>query len=287
MKKSFFQFQEQFKIIDIVKGAEIGMAPPVAIRNLKIFAKQVSNALQSSPANLLARLEIELNKYGYSLGELDSDITFEDTGDEDFVLIAFPDGEEIKNVFISIKWSKTNSEIYQYSPNILSYNVKMTVNEIDPSDYDTLVNSGSIHVENDDDFEGDYIFGDDDSDLIGESAEDEYHRSHLETITNTELKRKLQSYRKTDPKKYEHAVSEFEKRGLKENTDLKESVRTKFQGKRVTITGKNDSIVSLEVTPNSLFIETTNEHGTSFFECIIHDAEKVMTTLMDHFIDKK
>lgn len=150
-------------------GAYPNMASPIAIRELNIFAKRMTGAMQPSIEEVITKIEREVNRYGYTLGELESD-EFEENGAEGFALFNFNDGEPLKNVVMELEWERTSPEVYDYAPTVLKNLVKLKVHEIDPDDWETFVTTGTMEVPEDDDYVGDPIFGDDDSDDLKEES---------------------------------------------------------------------------------------------------------------------
>ena len=169
-KKTLKALREELNIVDYKVGMIEGLASPVAIRDLKMFGKQISNALQPDMKVLLGTIEKELNKYGFSLGEIDSDGDWDDNGSEDFVLVKFPHGEEIKNIYLTLSWKRVAPDSYEYRSEKLEFSVDLTVNEIDPEDYETMLDSGEVEVNGDDSIDGDDVFGDDDTDVVKEES---------------------------------------------------------------------------------------------------------------------
>lgn len=150
-------------------GVITNLADPITIRNVKYFAKQISNAAQPDPATVFAKIEDELNKYGYTLGDIEGG--FETAGSEDFVLYRFPDGEMIRNVALSVMWEKTNQVQVPVAKDILSYDFRVSLNVIDPNKFDSLLAGDEVEFEDDDLIDGDELYGDDDTDYVSESAE--------------------------------------------------------------------------------------------------------------------
>lgn len=104
------------------------------------FSKQVSGALQSSMYDTFVKIDRELGKFGYTLGDIgEQDQVFEDEDGEDLIIYRAFDGEPVKNVFLSILWKRVAPQIYRYSDKALEYSVKLTVNQIDPAEFDDLM----------------------------------------------------------------------------------------------------------------------------------------------------
>lgn len=228
------------------QGEIRGLATPVAIRDLKEYGRQVSNALQPSIPQLLANMEKELNKYGFSLGEIDSSDSFEASGEEDFIVFSFPNGEELKNLFLSLKWEKVSTPTtYEFRQEKLENSVKLSVSEIAPEDFEDMLANGDVSIQGDDSIDGDELYGDDDDDYVKEENISESEIPKLTTIrgnliqeganlnriaksTTPEIKQAAKKSAKYIEQAEEAIFQVIEKnRGLKEET----SFRVQFDGK--------------------------------------------------------
>lgn len=215
---------------------------PAVVRQLKNVARKMSNSAQPQIKVFLSDLEKHLRNYGYTFGVIDTEQPFEDSGSEDFVVMRFPDGEIVRNVFITVQWEKTNSLIYKYRPHVLNYSVNVSINEIDPDDFEKIINGEAVFVQNDDDYTGDSLTGDDDSDLMKESKDShdkeayqvfvrkmmKKHNFDIKTATDKETK---VFFNKID--KLWNSEKEKGNDGLKENTSLQErkiTVKAKAKG---------------------------------------------------------
>lgn len=121
------------------QGVEKDIMPAGSLRKVKTIARQISNASQPNIPQVITRIDEELRKYGYTLGEVDFPEDFDDQGEEDFAVIAYPEMTMVRNVYITVKWERTNSMIYKYSPDVLSYAVRVLANIVDPTDFDSMV----------------------------------------------------------------------------------------------------------------------------------------------------
>jgi len=265
--KSFNQLlEEQFKL-------QSDLAHPAAIRHMKEFARQVSVSQQPDISIFITqKLEQELNKFGYTLGELDNEIPFDKDGSEDFVVFTHPDKAELKNVYLSIEWERSSPEIYDHSPEVLETRVKMTVNEISPMEFDSFVNDAL-----------------NESEELEEAVDPNFKKS-LKDLSDSQLKQKLKYYREKDQDKYNAIVTEFEMRGLKEETDLEESVeleeayRVKTLGKAIVI-DSDDSILKVNVSNSGqivLMIDGDDMHASIVIPA--NKAQDFITKLTDHLI---
>ena len=112
------------------------------IEHMTKFAQQISGAFQSTMPNLLAKMEIELNKFGYTLGELDDTPDFdEDT--EDFVIFKKAGNEMVENVYITVEYEKMASGVQMdiRPDSNLSLRVQMTVNKVTPDEMAEILHS--------------------------------------------------------------------------------------------------------------------------------------------------
>lgn len=182
-------------------GTVENLLPPGPLNHIKKFAKQLSNAFQPNVPAALEKIEVELNKFGYTLGEIDMDEPFGSEGEESFVIVAKSSDEVQENVYLTLKYKELSSgQQYQYRSDgsELRYDVRLVVNEVDPED-----------------FEWDETGSD-----VGEFAESveelEEAGIDLSQLSDSQLKASLKRWRDTDQQKYNAAVSEMESRGLKE-----------------------------------------------------------------------
>ena len=167
--KTFFQLREDTDFY----AANDTILSPSTIRELKGFAKHISTSLQPSPRDVLDCLEIELNKYGYTLGPMDMDLEFEDDSSEDFVIIGTSSKETQKNAYITLSWEQTAPIILDVIPKALHYKMKMIINEISPSEFEDMMDSAmNSDYDLDDYFVGDDIDGENPS-YYGEGLEDQ------------------------------------------------------------------------------------------------------------------
>lgn len=167
---------------------------------------RLSNQLNNDPGIIvdieryIEKIEQELNNIGYTLGDFESN-DFGDEGEEDFVIFKYSDRDEaIENVFLSIEWDESG--------------IKMTVNEIDPMEFDDLFNAGEIEIDNTPDYR------DDDTDMMNQYvSEQTQFEKEVEDASDNKLKALLKKYKDKDDKKYNIVVNEFEQRGLQESND--------------------------------------------------------------------
>ena len=136
-----------------VVGSEVGLVKnkvtPEVVEHLKKYADSISKSFQPRMKTLLASLETELNKFGYTLGELDESDNDQDTdesGDsEDFVVKEKASGEVCGNVYITIDWEKLSSG--SYAPNAMGtahallLSVTMTVHETTPEELNQMLDN--------------------------------------------------------------------------------------------------------------------------------------------------
>lgn len=111
------------------------------INHLKQFAKKFSQLPKKNLEQMFADIETELQKFAFTLGKIDtSDIEDEDADSEDFVIFKFATHEEVKNIYLSLDWSKLDAPTtFDGRPEIYKIQATLTVNEIDPADFDDMV----------------------------------------------------------------------------------------------------------------------------------------------------
>jgi len=122
---------------------------PRTLTHLGKFADQISNAFQPTLPRLIKKIESELSKFALTLGELDMEMDSDDgeKGSEDFMVYDHSTGEPMKNIFITLKWKSAAAKIYDQSPDKLELSVTLTINEIDPAEFDTLTKDAVVTVE--------------------------------------------------------------------------------------------------------------------------------------------
>ena len=130
-------------------GAVTDILQPQDLANIKEFARQLSASFQANIPETLKQVETELNKFGYTLGELDMELPFGEVGEEDYAVLVFSTGDAVRNVYLTLSWL-TLSSGQQYSLRAdgseLRLDVKLKINEIDPEEFDFLMvdNSDSV-----------------------------------------------------------------------------------------------------------------------------------------------
>ena len=153
MTKTFKQLIEATG--DIVKNI-IG---PAELRELKTLAKQLSSAFQPDIPQTLQKIEDKLNFFGYTLGELDLDIPFEDSDSEDYFVLTNVDQEIVKNVYITVSWDTLASgqQVAERPDGAkLEASVKVDVNEVSPEELQDMIDASLTDGE-------EYIVQDEDS----------------------------------------------------------------------------------------------------------------------------
>lgn len=171
---------------------------PRELENLQKFAQQISQAFQPSLPQLLERIELELNKYGYSLGELDMEMPFDENGEEDFLVVKYNDSAIANNVVMTLSWNRISGKQYDYR-----------------SDGSALINSVTLEFHEQDGDSMDSIFEHFEIELISEAVDSVFIGS-LKRLSDSQLRQKLRYYRDKDEAKYNAIVSEIDHRGIKE-----------------------------------------------------------------------
>lgn len=103
---------------------------------LEKFTKKMSAAFQSSLPNVLEKIETELNKFGCTLGELDSELPFEDTGSEDFAIFKFAAQEMVTNAYLTLDWETISGQQNPHRPDgsKLRYDIHLELVRNNPMD---------------------------------------------------------------------------------------------------------------------------------------------------------
>ena len=132
------------------------------------YAEQISHAFQPEMPQLLAHIETELNKFGYTLGQLDDmEDEDEDEGDDDLNIFQKATREPVMNVYVNLDWERLESGQHSaIRPDgaKLVLSVTMTMMEVSQEEMEAIMKD----VENQDNEIGD---GDNDSDDIDADTE--------------------------------------------------------------------------------------------------------------------
>lgn len=146
-KKSFSDLREA---IGVVVG---DIMSPSYLMYLRKFASQFSSVYQPDPAKALDRIELELNKYGYSL-LLDSDHGIEEgEGGDDYMIYVASTGDPIKNVYLQFDYEEVSGQQVSLRDDggKLRYDVHITFEEIDIGEMDHIL-AGAIASSDNPDF---------------------------------------------------------------------------------------------------------------------------------------
>lgn len=113
------------------------------INNLVKFAQQLSGAFQPDMILIINKIENELNKFGLTLGDVDVDTPFEDSGTDDYVILFYATKDPVKNMFLTLSWRKISGKQFEYTQEgaKLIHDVHLIVNITDPEDMDDILNS--------------------------------------------------------------------------------------------------------------------------------------------------
>ena len=113
------------------------------INNLVKFAQQLSGSFQPDMILIINKIENELNKFGLTLGDVDVDTPFEDSGTDDYVIQFYATKEPVKNMFLTLSWRKISGKQFEYTQEgaKLIHDVHLIVNITDPEDMDDILNS--------------------------------------------------------------------------------------------------------------------------------------------------
>ena len=92
---------------------------------------------------IINKIENELNKFGLTLGDVDVDTPFEDSGTDDYVIQFYATKEPVKNMFLTLSWRKISGKQFEYTQEgaKLIHDVHLIVNITDPEDMDDILNS--------------------------------------------------------------------------------------------------------------------------------------------------
>ena len=113
---------------------------PSSLTDLIAYTERNNRSLQPKIETYLRDLEKRLNALGFTLGELDMSIPFDDKGSEDLIIF-FKNGTTVKNVFLTMNYEKLlipvdkSDDIPQ---DIREYKIELVVNEIDPYHFDEI-----------------------------------------------------------------------------------------------------------------------------------------------------
>ncbi len=113
---------------------------PSSLTDIKAYAERLNRALQPRLPIFLRNLEKRLNALGFTLGELDMDIPFGESGEEDYIIF-FKSGDQVKNAYISIEYEKLAQPVVgndDVTEDIQEYKVLMKVIETDPYEFDEI-----------------------------------------------------------------------------------------------------------------------------------------------------
>lgn len=135
------------------------------INNLVKFAQQISGSFQPDMTLLINKIESELNKFALTLGDVDVDTPFEDTGTDDYVVLFYANKEHVKNIFLTLSWRKVSGQQFDYTAegSKLVNDVHLIVNLVDPTDMDDIMNS-------EDDDEMTFVHLDEESESLDEES---------------------------------------------------------------------------------------------------------------------
>lgn len=138
--KTFSTFlKENAKSVSInesQEGTSEGFIGPADLAYLNKFSKQVNGAVQPTIQDTITKIEKELNKFGYSLGETEFEFESDESGTEEFVLVQYSTQELIRNVFLTIDYRRVSTKIYDFAPKKLEYAFDIKFVEITPEDFD-------------------------------------------------------------------------------------------------------------------------------------------------------
>jgi hypothetical protein len=125
-------------------GIQQGM-DTYTLEHMDKFADQISNAFQPEMDRLLPRIELELNKFGYTLGQLDMDdiADAESDGDlEDLLIFEKSSKKMVTNAYISLDWERLTggtTDITQQRRENLTLAVTMTIERATPAEISDMV----------------------------------------------------------------------------------------------------------------------------------------------------
>jgi hypothetical protein len=126
--KTFKQLKE-----DTV-GVVENIMNPAEIRNLRQLTEKVSASYQADVVGALKKLEDELNKFGYSLGQIEVEGDLGDEGEAFLVAETFSTHELVKNVYFIMKWEKlSNGQQYQYRSEGSALNFRVDIKTFEAS----------------------------------------------------------------------------------------------------------------------------------------------------------
>lgn len=109
-------------------GIVTNVVDPAGLRNIRNLTGQVSDIYHSTVFDALKKIEHELVKFGYTLGDIEIDGDLGDEGEAFLAVHSFPSRELVKNLYLTIKWEKLASgQQYQYRQEGSALNFRVTV----------------------------------------------------------------------------------------------------------------------------------------------------------------
>jgi hypothetical protein len=115
-----------------------------ALRNLRTLTKQMSSVFQPNVESILEKLEEELNKFGYTLGEMEK-APFAADGQETFFVFSFSTKELIQNALFELTWQRLASgqQMIMRPDSALMLATTVRLKEIAPSEMAVILSTFS------------------------------------------------------------------------------------------------------------------------------------------------
>lgn len=138
------KFNDMMKDLQEQSGLIKDMIGPTEIELFHRLASKISSAYHHDIKSVLTQIELDLNKFAYTMGELDLDgLEDEDTAEEDYLIFSHADkNTRMRNGFITLNWEKLDSGqqmLLRVNGGSLNYRVNMTFNSTTPQELDDLV----------------------------------------------------------------------------------------------------------------------------------------------------
>ena len=146
--KTFKELQEDINSITPIGTKPVGVDKGMdhyAKEHMKKYCQQISSAAQPELPILIGYIEKELNKFAYTLGEVDMDVDLNMDGDEEaFVVFIKATGEMLNNVYLSMDWERLAAPVvvdYRNDGGKLINAVILKLEDCTPEELQDMLNS--------------------------------------------------------------------------------------------------------------------------------------------------
>lgn len=148
MTKSFKELMEEINNVVPTGMKPVGIQAGMdvyTLDHLDKFAAQISAAGQPEMSMLLPKIEQELAKFGYTLGQLDTDDISDSESDgdlEDLIVFEKASKKMVPNMYISLDWERLDSpatDVTMQRKEILTLAVTMTIERTTPEELKAML----------------------------------------------------------------------------------------------------------------------------------------------------